>query len=510
MPPKQMNTRMIKEALRYKLELGHSLERTAMALKISKGVVAKYVALSKAAGLNWDLIQAMTEAQLQARLLPGRLADGASAHYRQPDFAQIHRELSRKGMTLMLLWQEYQADNPEGRTYQYSQYCEHYRRWAKTLKRSMRQIHRAGQKLFVDFAGPTLALSDGSRAHIFVAAMGASSYTYALATAGQKTVHWIEGMAGALHFMGGVPQLIVPDNPRAVIAQCDRYEPRATDSVLDFARHYGCSILPARPHTPQDKAKAESAVQVVERWIMVKLRHTPLASVFDANRAITPLLHALNAREFQKLPGSRRSVFTEIDAPALLGLPLAAYEMAVFKTVRVHVDYHVEIERHRYSVPNALVGQSLDARLTRGCVELLHRGQRVAAHARSAHAGGFTTLDAHMPAAHLAHRDWTPQRLIDWGLSIGVATGGLIDKLLQRFKHPEHGYRSALGLLSLSKRYGKDRLEAACALALTLGTCQYRHVKGILSSGRDQVPPAAPDLWSSPAHDHVRGAGYYQ
>ena len=243
---------------------------------------------------------------------------------------------------------------------------------------------------------------------------------------------------------------------------------------------------------------------------MVKLRHTPLASVFDANRAITPLLHALNAREFQKLPGSRSSVFPEIDAPALSGLPLAAYEMAVFKTVRVHVDYHVEIERHRYSVPNALVGQSLDARLTRGCVELLHRGQRVAAHARSAHAGGFTTLDAHMPAAHLAHRDWTPQRLIDWGLSIGLATGGLIDKLLQRFKHPEHGYRSALGLLSLSKRYGKDRLEAACALALTLGTCQYRHVKGILSSGRDQVPPAAPDLWRSPAHDHVRGAGYYQ
>ena len=331
MPPKQMNTRMIKEALRYKLELGHSLERTAMALKISKGVVAKYVALSKAAGLDWELIQAMTEAQLQARLLPGRLLDGASAQYRQPDFAQIHRELSRKGMTLMLLWQEYQADNPEGRTYQYSQYCEHYRRWAKTLKRSMRQIHRAGEKLFVDFAGPTLALSDGSRAHIFVAAMGASSYTYALATAGQKTAHWIEGMAGALHFMGGVPQLIVPDNPRAVIAQCDRYEPRATDSVLDFARHYGCSILPARPHMPQDKAKAESAVQVVERWIMVKLRHTPLASVFDANRAILPLLHALNAREFQKLSGSRRSVFTEIDAPALSGLPLAAYEMAVFK-----------------------------------------------------------------------------------------------------------------------------------------------------------------------------------
>ena len=510
MPPKQMNTRMIKEALRYKFELGHSLERTAMALKISKGVVAKYVGLSKAAGLDWSQVEAMTEAQLQARLLPGRLVDGGNGHYVQPDYAAIHLELKRKGMTLMLLWQEHQADNPEGRTYQYSQYCEHYRRWAKTLKRSMRQIHRAGEKLFVDFAGPTLGLSDGSRAHIFVAALGASGYTYALATAGQKTIHWIEGMTGALHFIGGVVQLIVPDNPRAVIAQCDRFEPRATDSVLDFARHYGVSILPARPHTPQDKAKAESAVQVVERWIMARLRNVPMASVTDANRALRPLLQDLNARAFQKLPGSRFSVFTEIDAPALGALPLQAYEMAVFKTVRVNADYHVQVELHYYSVPNTLVGQSLDARLTRNAVELLHRGQRVAVHVRSSEKGKYTTLDPHMPASHLAHRDWSPKRLIDWGLTIGVATGGLIQKLLERFKHPEHGYRSSLGLLSLSKRYGKDRLEAACALALTLGTCQYRHVKDILASGRDQIKPAAVDLWSSPEHDHVRGAGYYQ
>jgi transposase len=455
MPPKQMNTRMIKEALRYKFELGHSLERTAMALKISKGVVAKYVSLAKAAGLEWTQIQTMTEAQLHSRLMPGRKTDGSNGQYIQIDFAQIHRELSRKGMTLMLLWQEHQADNAQGRTYQYSQYCEHYRRWAKTLKRSMRQTHRAGEKLFVDFAGPTLGLSDGSRVHIFVAALGASSYTYALATAGQKTIHWIDGMTGALHFMGSVPELIVPDNPRAVIGQCDRYEPRATDSVLDFARHYGTSILPARPYS-QDKAKAESAVQVVERWIMAKLRNVPMASLAEVNRAIAPLLQALNARPFQKLPGSRLSVFTEIDAPVLSSLPLQAYEMATFKTVRVHVDYHVEVDQHYYSVPHPLVGQSLEARITRACIEMLHRGQRVAVHARSNKAGQFTTLDEHMPASHLAHRDWTPKRLIDWGLSIGVSTGGLIEKLLQRFKHPEHGYRSSLG------------------------------------------------------HDHVRGAGYYQ
>jgi len=536
-----MKTRMIKEALRYHLELGHSLERTARALNISKGAVAKYAVLARAQALDWEHIAGMTEVDLQARLLHAKPKGSLSAvqlataqvcnasnasnagdaalcegpiptrgPFAQPDYAQMHRELSRKGMTLMLLWQEHQANHLHERTHQYSQYCENYRRWAKTLKRSMRQVHKAGEKLFVDFAGPTIGLTDGSRAHIFVSAMGASGYTFALATDAEKTSDWIEGMTGSLHHMGCVSALIVPDNPRAVIALPDRYEPRVNDSVLDFAKHYDTVILPARPISPKDKAKAESAVQVVQRWIMARLRRTSFASVGEVNRAIAPLLADLNARPFQKLPGSRLSVFTEVDAPAMQALPQQRYELATFKTVRVNIDYHVEVDHHYYSAPHPLIGQSLDARITKNCVELLHRSQRVAAHARSDRVGGFTTVDAHMPAAHLAHRDWTPQRLIDWGLSIGVATGGLIQKLLEQFKHPEQGYRSSLGLLSLSKRYGKDRLEVACALAMTLGSCKYRHVKDILASGRDQLKPTVTEQWFSPAHDHVRGAGYYQ
>lgn len=541
MPTPPMKTRMIKEALRYHLELGHSLERTARALNISKGAVAKYAALARAQALDWERIAGMTEVDLQARLLHAKPkvslsavqlataqvcngSNGSNAGdtalcegpiptrgpFAQPDYAQMHRELSRKGMTLMLLWQEHQANHLHERTHQYSQYCENYRRWTKTLKRSMRQVHKAGEKLFVDFAGPTIGLTDGSRAHIFVSAMGASGYTFALATDAEKTSDWIEGMTGALHYMGCVSALIVPDNPRAVIALPDRYEPRVNDSVLDFAKHYGTFVLPARPKAPQDKAKAESAVQVVERWIMARLRHMSFASVWDVNRVIAPLLADLNARPFQKLPGSRLSVFTEVDAPAMQALPQQRYELATFKTVRVNIDYHVEVDHHYYSAPHPLIGQSLDARITKNCVELLHRSQRVAAHARSAKVGGFTTVDAHMPAAHLAHRDWTPQRLIDWGLSVGVATGGLIQRLLEQFKHPEQGYRSSLGLLSLSKRYGKDRLEVACALALSLGSCKYRHVKDILVSGRDQLKPTVTEQWISPTHDHVRGAGYYQ
>ncbi len=301
----------------------------------------------------------------------------------------------------------------------------------------------------------------------------------------------------------------MPDNPRAVIAQPDRYEPRVNDTVLDFAQHYGCSILPARPYTPQDKASVESAVQVVERWILARLRHTRLPTLGAANRAILPLLTQLNERPFQKLPGSRVSVFADIDAPALRRLPASRYEYARFKSVRVHVDYHVEIDDHRYSVPHALVGSALDARLTSHAVELLHRGNRVALHVRSDRRGGFTTVEAHMPAAHRAHRQWTPQRLINWGLTIGMATGTLIEQLLVRHKHPEHGYRSALGLLSLAKRYGNDRLEAACAIALSLHSCYYRTVRDILINGRDRVEHAAGADWQSPHHEHLRGARSY-
>lgn len=506
MPPPLLSTRMIKSILHHSLCLRHSQRQCAQALGVSKGVVAKYATAAAQAGLDWATIEPLDETTLEQRLFPARAGASAIA---LPDFAAMHRELSRKGVTLMLLWQEYQANYLGRRTLQYSQFCERYRQYVKTLKRSMRQVHRAGEKLFVDFAGPTLALADGSRAHLFVSAMGASHYTYAQALPGQKTPDWIDGMTGALHFMGGVPQMIVPDNARAVIAQPDRYEPRVGDSVLDFANHYGCSILPARPYAPQDKAGVESAVQVVERWILARLRHTRLDDLGAANRAIRPLLAQLNARAFQKLPGSRTSVFASIDAPALRPLPASRYTYARFKSVRVHVDYHVEVDGHRYSVPHALVGQLLDARITGHTVELLHRGQRVAAHVRSTQKGAFTTVDEHMPAAHRAHRQWTPQRLIDWGLSIGPATGRLIEQLLLRFKHPEHGYRSALGLLSLAKRHGRDRLEVACAMALSLHSCYYRTVRDILANGRDRLDPSAGADWVSPQHEHLRGARSY-
>jgi transposase len=497
---------MIKDIIRLKWEGQLSHEQIAAVLAVSKGVVTKYVGLLGAAGLNWETVREWDERQLLARLVP---RSASVLPYVEPDWGRIHQELSRKGVTLLLLWEEYVAEHAEARTWRYTQFCEHYKAFTRRLKRSMRQHRRAGEKLFIDFAGSTLALLDGSRAHVFVSALGASSYTFAGATGAERLEDWIESLTRALSFYGGVPQLIVPDNARALISQPDRYEPRAHDTVLDFARHYATSVLPARPRSPRDKATAESAVQVVTRWILARLRHQRFASVYEADCAIGALLPALNERAFQRLPGSRASVFAQIDRPALMALPAARYELARFKSVKVHIDYHVEIDGHRYSVPHAFVGQSLDARITARAVELIVRGNRVASHMRSTRRGEFSTVTEHMPAAHRAHLEWTPQRLIDWGRRIGLATGELIARLLARHKHPEHGYRACLGLLGLAKRYGPARLEAACQLALSLGTCQYRHVRDILLANRDRVQ-AANAQWTSPDHANVRGPGYYQ
>ncbi len=507
MPQQRMDIRMIKDILRLKYLSGLSHERIAQSLGVSKGAVAKYLSLAGGAGLDWASTAELDEASLERRLMG---SGAALSRVVEPDYARVHIELRRKGVTLMLLWGEYRAAHEGQRTWAYTQFCGHYKAFAKTLKRSMRQQRRAGEKLFIDYAGPTLELADGSRAQVFVAAMAASSYTFTCATTDQSMRSWLGATARALAFYGGVPQLIVPDNPRALVSVACRYEPKLNQTVNDFARHYGVSILPARPYSPRDKASAESAVQVVERWLMARLRHTVLADIHAADAALTALLPSLNERRFQKLDGSRASLFASLDAPTLSALPAQRWQWATFKTVTVHIDYHVEIEAHRYSVSHSLVGLKLEARITDALVEVLHRGERVACHARSSRRGGYTTLDEHMPAAHRAHKEWTPERLIHWGADIGVATGRFVTELLQRFRHPEHGYRSCLGLLSLAKRYGPQRLEAACALALELGAGHYRHVRDILRNGQDLIerPAPAPE-WVSPEHDNLRGASYF-
>lgn len=506
--------RRIKEILRLKLDRELSHRQIVAALGVSLGAVSKFVKLAEREGLTWSVIADLDEDQIQARLCPK--AAPAKRQRAPPDCGLIHFEMRRKGVTLQLLWEEYvEAHGGEG-TYRYTQFCQHYRDHVRQLKRSMRQEHRAGEKLFADFAGQTLAILDpaggpGTAAHIFVAVLGASNYTYACATAAEGTVDWIGGLVGALTYCGGVTDLIVPDNPKAMILDADRYEPRANRTALDFAAHYGTVILPARPRKPQDKAKVEVGVQIVERWILARLRHRRFFSLHEVNVAVAELLEDLNLRPFKKLPGNRREWFEKLDRPVLKPLPALRYQVATFKRCRVNIDYHVEIEEHYYSVPHALARQEVDVRLCGHTVEILYHGKRVASHVKSTRQGHHTTVADHMPAAHRAHMEWTPGRFLNWAATIGVAVTGIVRHLLTNRPHPEMGYRACLGLLALVKQYGEARLEAACTRALVIGAPSRKSVASILKAGLDQQPlPGTKQLeLPLPTHANVRGPDYY-
>ena len=505
--------RKIRDVLRYRHSAGLSLEAIARALNISKGVVVKYLRLATAAGLGWPLPEDLDDTALERRLY--REPTARVPTFAELDYARIHQELKRKAVTLTLLWEEYQSSAGDT-ALQYTAFCARYHAWAGKLKRSMRQIHRAGEKLFADYAGPTMPIIDPDsgeigQASIFVAVLGASSYTFACATAAQKQADWLCGLARALSFIGGVPQIIVPDNPRALIAKADRYEPEPTRATAEFAAHYGTVVLPARPRKPQDKAKVESGVQVVERWILARLRHRQFFCLAELDAAVAELLPALNNRAFKKLPGCRREAFERLDAPYLRPLPVAAFVLAQWKRARVNIDYHIEFDGHYYSVPHALVREEVELRIAHGTVEILARGRRVASHARNARKGGYSTVADHMPAAHRAHAEWSPGKLITWASTVGPATGELVKRLLLRMQHPEQGYRSCLGLMRLARNVGHERLEAACTRALAIGVYRYRSVASILDKGLDRQPLSPPEQaeLALPDHANVRGPTYY-
>ena len=505
--------RKIRDVLRYRHSTGLSLEAIARALSISKGVVAKYLQLASDAGLGWPLPEDLDDSALERRLYQQPSARAPT--FAEPNYAEVHQELKRKGVTLILLWEEYQRTAGEA-SFQYTAFCTHYRMWAGKLKRSMRQVHRAGEKLFADYAGPTVPIIDARTgeirpASIFVAVLGASSYTFACATAGQTQGDWLTGLGRAFIYIGGVTELIVPDNPRALIANANRYEPELNRATAEFAAHYGTVILPARPRKPQDKAKVEVGVQVVERWILARLRHRQFFSVAELDAAVAPLLALLNERPFKKLPGCRKEAFARLDAPYLRPLPTTRFTMAEWKRAAVNIDYHVEFEGHYYSVPHALVRQEVELRITRSTIEILARGRRVTIHQRSHHKGYYSTIADHMPASHRAHAEWSPGKLMNWAASVGPATGELVKRLLLEKQHPEQGYRSCLGLMRLARNFGGERMEAACIRALAIGTYRYRSVASILDKGLDRqpvTPPAQAEL-ALPEHANVRGPDYY-
>lgn len=514
MPRPHIAMRNIGDVLRLSLGEGFSRRQVAASLGLPRATVADYVKRAEVGGLRWPLAEDLDDDKLEAVLFPG--VSSSQSTRPLPDWQKVHLELRRPHVTLMLLWHEYKETFPDG--YGYSQFTELYRRWHRHLDVVMRQEHKAGEKLFVDFPGSRIPIYDEKtgdvsfEAELFVAALGASSYLYAEAVRSQQLMYWISAHVHALEFYGGSPAIVVCDNLRSGVTRPHRYEPDVNATYQEMAAFYQMAIVPARSYKPRDKAKAEAGVLLAERWIIARLRHERFSSLAEANLAIGELLKWINARSFKKIDGSRRSLFDAVDRPALKALPEQRYEFATWHNAKVNIDYHIEqrADRHYYSVPYRLVGETVEIRVSARTVEVFHRHRRVASHVRS-YTPGFTTDPAHMPESHRRHAQWTPSRIISWAKATGVNTAKLTEEIMAARPHPEQGFRSCLGIMRLADRYSKERVEAACGRALAVRSLSYRSVESILSNGLDKVPLADSSAQRiHPHHDNVRGPDYYQ
>ena len=516
MPQKRLPMRKIKRVLDLKAR-GLSQRAISNSCGISQSTVSDYLAAAEAAGITWPEAGQWDEAEIERKLYPHRTTPEFWRKHHEPDWLAIQRDLqSRKELTLQLVWEEYRIDDTG---YSYSRFCELYRNWLKKLDLVLRQEHRAGEKMFVDYAGSTIPIHKANsgdiefEAAVFVAVLGASSYTFAEASIGQDLNSWIGSHIRAFEFFGGVTALIVPDNLKSAVTKACYYEPRLNRTYEEMGDHYGTAILPARRYRARDKAKVEVGVQIVQRWIVMALRKQRFFSLGELNEAIAKLLERLNQRRFRKRPGTRAELFQQLDRPALQPLPAQRYEMGEWKTARVNLDYHVDADRHYYSVPHSLVHQLVDIRWTVTTVEIFRRGVRVASHVRSGEQGKATTLAEHRPKAHQKYLDRTPSRLIEEARLTGPATTSLVEAILAAKRHPEQGYRACLGILRLAGEYPAERMEAASERALRVRAYSFRSLESILKNNRDQLPlpptnPAAPPP-PTIQHDNIRGADYY-
>ena len=515
MAKRRLSVRKIKEVLRLHYEKGFSTRQIAKSLSIGRSTVQDYLDRAQRAGLNWSLAADLDETSLERQLYPP-VSCVAQEKRQMPSMEYLYQELKKKGVTLQLLWHEYKEANPDG--YQYSRFCYHYQQWVQKLDLCLRQEYRAGGKLFVDYAGQTMEITDPETGEIqeiqiFVATLGASNYTFAEATLSQALSSWIQSHVHAFEFFGGIPEILVPDNLKSAVTRPCRYEPDLNATYRELAEHYGTVIIPARVAKPQDKAKVESGVLQVEHWVLAPLRNRTFFSLSELKEAITEKLEALNNRPFQKLESTRRTLFENLEKPVLKPLPVRPYLYAEWKSARVNIDYHIEVDHHYYSVPYQLVHEKLDVRFTDTFVEIFFKGRRITSHPRSYRKGAHTTLREHMPKSHQRYLEWTPSRLIRWAGQIGAHTQNLVACIIENRPHPEQGYRSCLGLLRLGKTYSPERLEAACARALQMKAYSYKNVESILKKGLDRQPLAT----ASPQtplplleHANLRGKGYYQ
>lgn len=525
MSRKRVSMRKIREVLRLKWSLKLSDQQIAESCRLSPSTVWEYVRRAKEADLSWPLPEDLADAELERKLFAGNPARDQERP--EPEWETIYSESKKKGVTLLLLWQEYKQEHPLG--HGYVNFTILFRKWKKkngALDVTMRQDYKAGEKLFVDYAGMTIAIIDPSSGEIkeaqtFVATLGASNYTYAEASWSQGLEDWLASHRRALEFFGGVPEIIVPDNLKSGVRQACYFEPDINRSYLEFAQHYGVAIIPTRVRKPQDKAKVEKGVQTVEQSILAVLRNRSFFSLSEGNEAIWMLLDELNNKPFQKLAGSRKSCFEELEKPVLAPLPKTPYELASWKKATVHPDYHVEVDKHFYSVPHRYAREKVEVRLTQTSIEVFCQGQRIASHQRlpqlDRYKGRHSTIADHMPSHHKYRSEWHPERFISWANSIGDHTAQVIDAILNSRQHPEQSFRSCFGVLRLAKSYGSERLEAACKRACFFKAYSFKSIESILKNKLEQEPlPEAQtqeqtqEQAQTKLHPNVRGAAYYK
>lgn len=509
MPKKRLPMSKLREILRLRLDAKLSLRQINTSLKLSLGAVQKVCHKANEIELNWERVEPLDDQQLTQLFYPSAVID-TPTEQQTPDFSDIHRELRRKGVTKYLVWEEYAQQYPN-RCYSYSQYCRLYASWCLKQKRSMRQIHRAGEKLFVDYAGQTMPIINPDTgevrfAQIFVAVLGASNYTFAEATLSQKLPDWLGSHVRAFEFIGGVPEIIVPDNLKSGVIKACRYDPDLNPAYQQLASHYKTTIIPARPIKPQDKAKAEVGVQIIERWILARLRHHRFFTLAELNLSIKALLEEVNHKPFKMLDGTRSQWFESLDKAALNPLPRQAYQYTDIKTVKVNVDYHIQYDKHLYSVPHHLVGEKIELHATVNSITLTFHSKPIASHPRKYHPG-MTTQPLHMPKKHEKHLKWTPQRLMNWAKDIGDEVLEWVKVLLQQKQHPEQAYRVCLGLLNLTRSYPSERLNKACGIANKHQLYRLKHIKEILISNQDQLPLELPEesVLLPQSHENIRG-----
>lgn len=501
----------IKEIIIYHIMSGISIRQISRSLSLPRSTISDYVGRYKSSGLCLRDIQTLEDDILYMRLYPeGRKAIEPTKTI--PDYAYIHQELKRRGVTRMLLWEEYREQHSDG--YGYSQFCDLYKQWNNKVPVSMRQVHKAGEKMFVDYSGLTMGIIDKltgeiTQAEIFVACLGASGYSFAEASMSQKKACFIRSHINAFNYFGGVSSILVPDNLKSAVTKFDWYEPKLNETYQDMANHYGAAIIPARPYKPKDKAKVELSVKLVQRWIVAKLRNRQFFSIAELNQAIRPLLDELNDRVMKQLGKSRRKLYEELDKPVLQALPSQPYVYKEFKLCRVNIDYHIQLDKCFYSVPYQLVKKEVEVRSSDYVIEIFHQNKRVAVHNRLYQPGAFSTQEDHMASAHKAYALWTPSRMINWSKNYGKYTKELIESILNSRPHPEMGFRSCMGILNTAENLESNIVEAVSKKMLKLNTYSVNSFRSILKN--KTYPRENPTVAMTPNSHHinVRGEDYY-